>query len=275
MFSFALIVFREILEVALVLSILLAATTNLQGRGKWLTLGLLLGTGGSLIVAYFTEQISVLAEGMGQEVFNASVLLIAASLIGFTVVWMNTHAKQMAAHVKEVGKAVREGTKPLYMLTVVVGLGMLREGSEIALLSHGILASGVAVGHVLLGGLAGLIAGMLVGFGIYKGIIRAATKHLFRISSYLLIALCAGMVTQALGLFAAADMLPTLVPTVWDTSGLVSESSILGQALHAMVGYTARPSGIQLLGYFLTCLVLVPTLQHKSPQRPMPNAVAA
>ena len=137
MFSFGVIVFREVLEIALILGILMAATANLANRNKWIWLGLISGALGSVGVAYGAGAISNFAEGMGQELFNATVLILAAILIGFTVVWMQSHARSMAQNLKKVGAEIVEGKKPLYILAIIIGLSTLREGSEVVLLSHG------------------------------------------------------------------------------------------------------------------------------------------
>ena len=82
MMSFAIIVFREVLEIALVLGVLLAATCRLTHRWKWIGIGMISGIMGSIIVAVFANQISQALEGMGQEVLNAVILISAAFLLG-------------------------------------------------------------------------------------------------------------------------------------------------------------------------------------------------
>ena len=54
-----------------------------------------------------------------------------------------------------------------------------------------------------------------------------------------------------------ADMLPSWGDHVWDTSALLSDDSLVGLSLHALVGYSAQPSGIQLAAYLATLLTLV------------------
>ena len=88
MLSFAVIVFREILEISLVIGVLIAATRGLKNRKKWIGIGLGMGIVGSIVVAFFAEGISNAMEGMGQELFNATILILATILIGWTVVWM-------------------------------------------------------------------------------------------------------------------------------------------------------------------------------------------
>jgi len=81
---------------------------------------------------------------------------------------------------------------------------------------------------------------------------KVPTKQIFQVTSWMLIFLVAGMVAQAFGYLTAAGRVPEIIPTVWDTSGIVSDGSFLGKIMHVLVGYTDRPSGVQLLVYLLT-----------------------
>ncbi|MCB0346873.1 MAG: FTR1 family protein [Bdellovibrionales bacterium] len=256
MISSAIIVFREMLEISLVLGILLAATRGVANRGRWICAGIAAGLLGSALIAVFMEQISMAFEGMGQEIFNAIVLLVAAVLIGITVVWMHKHARELSAHLRQVGSDVTQGLRHSSVLATVVALTILRDGSEIVLLGHGLLAAQQSVATLLLGGLIGLVAGGLVGLALYVGLLRAASRHIFAVTSWLLIFLCAGMVSQAVKFLSAADVVPSLIYPLWDTSAILSERGIVGQSLHVMLGYSARPSGMQVLCYIATILVV-------------------
>ena len=46
-----------------------------------------------------------------------------------------------------------------------------------------------------------------------------------------------------------ADVLPSLVEPLWDTSALVPENSVVGTVLRSLVGYDARPAGMQIVFY--------------------------
>jgi high-affinity iron transporter len=252
MFSIAIIVFREVLEISLILGVLLAATKGLQNRSPWVWLGLLLGMAGAGVVACFADAISQAAEGMGQEMMNAIILFIAAILIGWTVIWMNKSGGELARHFKEVGKAVIKGQKPKYMLTVVVALSVLREGSEIVMFIYSALVTGNKPGLLIIGSIFGVCMGIMAGVGIYYGLMKIPIKKVLMVTSWLLMLLVAGMVAQAFGYLSAAGRVPDLIPMVWDTSRIVSEGSLLGKIMHILVGYTDRPSGIQVLVYLLT-----------------------
>ena len=53
-----------------------------------------------------------------------------------------------------------------------------------------------------------------------------------------------------------ADILPALGNRVWDSSAILSDHSYVGQALHTLIGYDARPAGMQLLFYAVTAVAI-------------------
>lgn len=256
-----LIVLREVLEVALTLVLVVSATRGLPGRSIWISLGILFGIIGSVLIAAFTSVISSWMEGMGQEIFNATVLGLSAFLIGYTVIWMRAHAKKLVIDLKSTSKAVVEGRKHIIALTVLIGLTVWRDGAEIVLLSHGLFATGQNVASLLMGALGGLVVGSLIGFGMYLGMISISARVMFSVLSTLLIFVAAGMVAQSVGFLNAAGVITLLSDPIWDSSHLLHESSFLGELLHVLVGYSSRPTLLQVLLYIGTIGALVAFLK--------------
>ncbi len=262
------IFFREMLEISVILGIIAAATRGVPSRGRWVMAGVGGGVLGAAAVAYFAEHIAGWMEGMGQEMFNATVLLLAAGMIGWTVVWMQRHVRHVVTKIKQVSAAVQGGEQSLVALAMVVSVCMWREGSEIVLFMYGVLtASATSTAAVVLGGAGGTLVAGALGYGLYIGLVTIPTRHFFKVTEWLLILLAAGLVLQATGYLVAADMLSPLAADVWDTSGLVSDGSLPGQMLHAMVGYTARPSLVQLLAYGATVVVILGCLRLQNRPR--------
>jgi high-affinity iron transporter len=257
MLATLLLVFREVLEAALIVSIVAAATRGVPRRGAWIGAGIVAGVLGALLVAFSASGIANAMQGMGQEYFNAAVLLAAVLMIGWHVVWMARHGRELAAQMKQVGSAVTSGSRPLTALMVVVAIAVLREGSEVVLFGYGLLASGSSAGSLALGGVLGLLAGVALGFALYFGLLSIPMRHFFSATNGLLVLLAAGLASEAAGKLVQADALPTLVDTVWDSSWLLTDQSWLGQTLKVLVGYTAQPSGIQLAFYVATVLLLL------------------
>src|SRR5487761_2654319 len=157
MLGSAIIVFRETLEAALIIGIIAAATRSLQARNTWLIVGISAGVVGALIVASLTGQIAELAQGAGQELFNASILGVAAIMLAWHNIWMARHGMQLARDAQQLGRDVASGSREMSALAAVVALAILREGSETALFLYGLLTSGEeSLATVLGGGAVGL-----------------------------------------------------------------------------------------------------------------------
>lgn len=253
MLATAIIVFREVLEAALIIGIVLAATRGVIRRSAWVSAGVAAGLAGAGLVALFADAISTAIAGSGQEVFNASILFFAVIMLGWHNVWMGRHGRELAQQMNAMGQAVKEGERPMHMLAVVIGIAVLREGSEIVLFLYGIAtAQQDQAGQMLAGGALGLLSGAVVGLMMYLGLLRIPSKYLFRVTSWLITLLAAGMAAQAAGFLVQADLLPAIVQTVWNTSEILSQNSILGRLLQTLIGYTDHPSGIQVLFYVAT-----------------------
>lgn len=254
--SSAIIFFREVFEIVLILGIVLAATRGLPGRRKWIALGFAGGLLGSTLVAAFTDSISMLAEGMGQEIFNAAVLAVAALFIGWTVLWMKRHAREMKAQFTRLGQAVASGDMPFYSLSLVIALAILREGSEMVLFSYGMIASGQSAASIAAGAAIGLLGGSVLGVLIYKGLITISPRYFLQITGWLLVLLVAGMMSQATEQLIAAGYFEKFSGTVWNTAWLIRDDSMVGETLGILLGYTSEPSKAQIFAYALTLLLL-------------------
>ena len=271
MLSSALIVFREVLEAALVVSIVLAATKGVLNRGWWVSGGLLGGIIGAGLIAIFADVISSWASGMGQEVFNACVMFVAVVMLAWHSIWMGKHSREMAQQIAAVGKAVAAGSRPLTGLAIVVGVAVLREGSEAVLFLYGIAAGDPGqTPQMVIGGLLGIFGGVSLGAAMYAGLLQIPLKRLFAVTNAMIILLAAGMASQGVGFLVSAGLLPSWGDTVWDTSWLLKESSLLGKMFHTLIGYTARPAGIQIAAYIATLVIVV--LLSRAVNRPQGTA---
>lgn len=257
MFATAVIVFREVLEASLIVGIVMAATRGAPRRALWVSAGLVVGLLGAGLMAGFADVIAEAAAGMGQEWFNAVVLFVAVGMLGWHNIWMKQHGRELSQRMNSVGRAVQEGERPLYAVAIVVGVAVLREGAEVVLFLYGIAAGGGSDAlSMLSGGAIGLALGAGMGALLYFGLLRIPMRHLFSVTSWMILLLSAGLAAQGAGFLAKAGVLPTVGDMVWDTSSILSERHLFGQLMHTLVGYMARPMGIQLIFYVMTILII-------------------
>ena len=257
MFPSFIVTFREILEVAIVVGVVIAATKGLVGRSRWIALGFGAGIAGSCVVAFFTDSIANFAEGLGQELFNAIILFTASAIIGWTAIWMRVHAREMVSQIKNQGSKIVNGELPKITLSVIIALTVLREGSEIVLFTYGMLASGQAVSDIVAGSAAGLLAGGVLGGALYFGLVNIPTKYIFKVTTWVLLFLTAGMSSIGAKYLVAAGYFESASAVMWNMSSILSESSVVGQILHAMLGYSERPMLIQGIFYLATLAFFV------------------
>lgn len=266
MLGSAIIVFREVLEAALIISILLAATRGLPRRHWWIGGGGTAGVLGAIVVAMFTGKIAGLFAGAGQEMFNAAVLFTAVLMLAWHNIWMAAHSRHMAANLKGIGASVSSGELPLYFLAVAAGLAVLREGSEVVLFLYGIAASGSGYAGMVSGGLLGLAGGAAVGILLYLGLLRIPAGLLFRVTGWMILLLASGMAATAVGYLSQAGVLPSY-PPLWNTSAILSEHSLTGRMLHILVGYQARPDILVVLFYLATLTLIATGMRMAASER--------
>jgi high-affinity iron transporter len=250
MLAALIIVFREVFEAGLIIGIVLAVTRGVLGRERWIGGGVAAGVAAACLVAVFAGSMSQMFAGMGQELFNASILGVAVIMLTWHNVWMARHGRELAGELRAAGQAVVEGSKSPLALAIVVGVAVLREGSEVVLFLYGILAADSGSGFgVALGGALGLALGAAVCLMTYFGLVKIPARALFSTTTVLIALLSAGMAAQATAFLEQANWLTALPDVVWDSSWLLSDASVLGRALHTLIGYTDQPTGMQLTVY--------------------------
>jgi high-affinity iron transporter len=267
------IVFREAFEAGLIIGIVMAVTRGVNQRSSWIAGGVAGGVVGACIVAIFAGALSQAFAGFGQELFNAAILLVAVAMLTWHNVWMARHGRELAAEMRAAGEAVISGSKSLAGLAVVVGIAVLREGFELVLFLYGVIAAGGSSSLGIVAGSAiGLLLAVVVCFLTYFGLLNIPGRYLFSVTSIMIAFLSAGMAAQAIAFLEQANLVTALDSIVWDTSSILSETSLIGRALHTLVGYSDQPTGMQLVVYLITLAItfalmklFAPPQQHPSP----------
>ena len=274
MLASLLIVFREVIEAGLIVGIVLAATKGVAGRGWWVSAGVAGGVIGAAFVAAFASQIAGLFQGSGQEIFDAAILLFAVVMLTWHNVWMAGHGRAMAREMKQMGAQVSTGERPMTALAIVVGIAVLREGSEVVLFLYGIASQGgTSSAGMLIGGSLGVLAGAAVTALMYFGLLAIPAHRLFTVTAGLITLLAAGMAAQAILFLQQGGYLEFLTRTVWDTSWILPQDSVPGRLLHTLIGYSDTPNGAQLLAYAATVAVIVALTRIERARQPRPGVV--
>ncbi len=258
MSQIALMVFRETLEVAVVAALLLAATRGIPGRWTWAIVGIVVGIIGASIIAVFAERLADSVAGSGQDVFQAVVLLATVVLVAWTIAWMRTHGRQIAARARDTGRRIAAGTAPRYLMATAIAVCILRDGTELAMFLVGArMASETGATSLLAGFAIGIGGGLAVGALLYRGVMAASLGHVFNAVAALLAFLGAGLAADAIGKLCGAGWLPSGIDPLWDTEEILSQASDLGRFLHTLLGYMSQPSTAQVLTYGATLALVL------------------
>lgn len=243
--SSVIIVLREVLEAALMVSVLLVLTRLLRVRSAWLAKALLFGLVGAAVYGYQLERISDLFDGVGQEVVNAGLQLIVFFSLLVCLFLVTRSFRQLSE---------TSSLLPVAMAWAV-GVAVAREGSEILVYVSGFMQTDNFFANVGIGSMIGVCIGLSAGVLLYYLLLMLPIGRC-RVTAQVLIGLIgAGMSAQATRLLIQADWLST-DGALWDTSAFLSENSTGGQLLYALIGYEASPSTIEVVVYVSSLLLM-------------------
>jgi high-affinity iron transporter len=238
------IILRETLEAAILVSILISISNTVGIKLYWLLLSLTAGILSAVTYAISLGSISTWFDYVGQEVVNSSIqYLIYSSLLATAILTVNNHLRPKIFLTLAMASAVT--------------LAMVREGSEIIIFFTGFLSKEDMMTQALTSGFIGLTIGMSVGALCYFLITSCPHKNRMKLQITLLSFIAAGMVAQATQLLIQADWIPS-TNHLWDSSDFLPEQSTVGQLVYATFGYEATPTPVEVYSY-LIALLLIPT----------------
>ena len=195
---------------------------------------------------------------------------MALAMLAWHCIWGQQHGREAAMHARRVGIEVRGGGRAPAVLALACALAVLREGAETVLFVVGVAgADGGQAANSPIAALAlGLVAGSAVGLLIYLGLSRVPPQRVFAVTNALIVVLCAAIASQLARALAQAGLVQTWTTPLWDSSGWLAPDSALGALLHALAGYDAHPSGLQLLFYVGTLALIALASRGTRPAPP-------
>lgn len=240
------IVLREVLEAALLVSILLALSTVLDISRRWVSWSLAFGLAGATIYSISVAAISDWFDGVGQEVTSALLQFLVYLLLFLFALLL----------LRSSGSRRLPEKLTMLIFAATVSLAITREGFEVLVYIYGFSTVWPQFVTILLGSAIGASIGVSIGALIYYFVCSLSCRQSLVVGIGLLALVAAGMLSQAVLLLIQADWLPSQLP-VWDSSGWLSEESVTGQLMYALVGYEATPTALQASFYFGGLLLLL------------------
>jgi high-affinity iron transporter len=241
------LILREVLEAAALVSVLLALSRSLEQQGRWVFWALAAGAIATFSFASNLESVTDALDGSGQEVANA-VVQLGVYILALAIVTLSARGRY--------GTAGMQSSSLSALMIACVACAVFREGAEIFVFVSGFTASAEYRTAVFAGSFIGAGIGVSLGILLYSGLRALAPGTGYRTAVLLLGLIGAGMAMQATILLEQIDWLPAGRP-IWDSSWLIDEQSIAGELLYAVFGYEATPGGRQVVAYLAgLCLML-------------------
>ncbi len=246
-----LIAFREGLEAALIVGIVLAVLRRLERPGYRGTVwaGVAAATVLSVLGALSLNALGVVLEDRAEEIFEGATMLLAAGVLTWMIFWMQRQRREIRAGLEaDVRRAVSGGARRL--LWALSFAAVLREGLEMALFLTA-ASFRAEIGQVWVGALFGLIAAAGLGwlfFALGKGL---NLRPFFGITGLLLLLFAAGLVGRGIHELQEGGVLPTIVGHLWDINPILDEKGPLGSFLQSLLGYNGNPSLLEVVTYVL------------------------
>jgi high-affinity iron transporter len=245
-----LIAFRESLEAALVVGIILAylEKTKNTGYNRHVYLGLASGLLCSIIAAAMIQ--SVLGEfaGAAEQLFEGTLMLLAALLMGWMIIWMMNQGSMRAKIESEVGGRIGAG-KALGIVAFTF-VSVFREGVETAIFIFAAVAQNPE--NAVAGIIAGFSAAVLLAFLIFETAVKVDIKRFFTLTSVVLTVFAAGIFASGVHEFQEAGWLPEGRP-IWSTKAVLDQEGDAGSIVRALTGYADSPTlpeAVAYVGYY-------------------------
>lgn len=266
MFASFLITFRESLEAALVVGIVLAFLARSKQTRYNNIVYTAVGAGiiASIFGALLFNRLAGGFEGQAEMVFEGVVMLVGAALLTTMILWMMRQKHIVEEIEKRVSHELTQTHR--FGLFLVVFVAVLREGIETVIFLGAVQFA--AGGRNLIGALAGIVGAIVLAFVLFVGSMRINVKRFFDVTSILLILFAAGLVAYGVHELQEAGIVPILVEHVWDINPAVNpdgsypalhEKGAIGSVFKGLFGYNGNPSLVEVASYatYIGLVVLI------------------
>ncbi|MDA9817994.1 FTR1 family protein [Flavobacteriaceae bacterium] len=250
MLTLAIIIFREIIEISLILSLILFSIRDKRNIKKLIAYALTLGFVGSAFVALIIDKISNLFQGIGQEVFNAFILFTTALLMLMVLIYSTSHAKELKSKIEQKQHS-------FYSLVFILGFTIMREGSEIVLLTYSHILTNENISNTIFGFTFGVLSGIAFSFLFYFGLKKLPINKIFPIINWLLIFIIVGLIMNGVLFLMASGLIEFSPSIVWDLSNILSNESVFGSLMGNIFGYYSKPTSGYLITYILSLCSII------------------
>jgi high-affinity iron transporter len=262
MLDAVLLVLREVLEAALIISLLLALSNQFQLHFRWSFIALAIGIFGSWLLAHYAYEIADAVEGTGQELLNAVLYLSVVICVITLGLLILSSAHQSVTNPLNQKFTTHHPTLIYSLFIIIISLSLAREGSEIWIYLSSFTHQPNLLTSAFIGAAIGTGIGMSLGAITYYAFTFMSKRFFLPVFLIVISLLAGGLSMQIAKQLMQIGLLDSGTP-LWDSSFLVNEHSWLGELLYALLGYDSRPAPVQGIFYIFTVApILLASLWH-------------
>lgn len=208
-----------------------------------------------------------------QEILGGTLSLVAVAMVTWMILWMSSNSRQFARKLRE-DTAAQLASDSDWGVVWIAFIAVAREGIETALFVWATIKSSAenAIAAPALGVVTGLLVAVVIGWLIYTGAARINLSVFFNITGLLLIFVAAGIVSYGIGDLQESSVLPGWGIPIYDITAYLdgsvyswlTTSSWWWTLLEAMFNVNASPTHLQLIGWVLYIVIILPLFLVRS-----------
>ena len=208
-----------------------------------------------------------------QEILGGTLSLVAVAMVTWMILWMSSNSRQFARKLRE-DTAAQLASGSDWGVVWIAFIAVAREGIETALFVWATIKSSAenAIAAPALGVVTGLLVAVVIGWLIYTGAARINLSVFFNITGLLLIFVAAGIVSYGIGDLQEASVIPGWGTPIYDITAYLdgsvyswlTTSSWWWTLLEAMFNVNASPTHLQLIGWVLYIVIILPLFLVRS-----------
>lgn len=208
-----------------------------------------------------------------QEILGGTLSLVAVAMVTWMILWMSSNSRQFARKLRE-DTAAQLASGSEWGVVWIAFIAVAREGIETALFVWATIKSSAenAIAAPALGVVTGLVVAVVIGWLIYTGAARINLSIFFNITGLLLIFVAAGIVSYGIGDLQEASVIPGWGTPIYDITAYLdgsvyswlTTSSWWWTLLEAMFNANAAPTHLQLIGWVLYIVIILPLFLVRS-----------